>query len=115
MSDVNKRPYFVPEIKLDSMITLVVTLVGIGIVYGTLKGGIDQNAKDVDKVLRATEQKADKEAVGKGEIELSRRITEQQADFNRTSIRIDEGFREVKGLLRDLDAKLDHKADKPGR
>lgn len=112
MSD--RRPYFVPEIKLDSMITLVVTLVGIGIVYGTLKSGIDQNARDIDKAAQALAQKADKEAVGKGEIELSRRIVEGQSNQNAALVRIDEGFREIKGMIRDVDLKLDRKADKPG-
>ena len=38
-----------------------------------------------------------------------------QQNLTTTTVSINEGFREVKGLLRDLDQKLDRKADKVGR
>src|SRR5882724_6726408 len=116
MSDINSRNrvHWDPTIKLDSMITLASMLVGIGLMYGMLKSGLDQNSRDIEKAGRILEQKADKEAVRKGELELSRRIVEGQQNSNAALVRIDEGFREIKGMIRDLDVKLDHKAYKPG-
>jgi hypothetical protein len=117
MSESNGRRgiVFVNEIKLDSMITLAVMLASVGAGFAMLRSGIDQNSRDIEKAGKVLEQKADKETVGKGEMELSRRIVEGQQNSNAALVRIDEGFREIKGMIRDLDVKLDHKADKPVR
>ena len=82
-------------------------------VYFTTMARMDQLERELARQSRVIEAKVDKETVGKAEVELSRRIVETQQNVAATVTGINEGFREVKGLLRDLDQKLDRKADKP--
>ena len=60
-----------------------------------------------------------KDAVVNVETLLLRQITEQRAHIDQTAVRTAEDIREIKTLMRDgfrdLDQKLDRKADKPGR
>jgi hypothetical protein len=94
------------------MTAMTFLLVGAG-GYFTAMARLDQHGRELERQGRVIETKVDKEVVSRGEIELSRRIVEAQQNMNATVTGINEGFREVKGMLRDLDQKLDRKADKP--
>lgn len=109
------RPRFDPTINLGHVITATMTLVAIGGAWATFKSDVAALAKADDRHEKQIEAKADRETVSRAELELSRRIVETQQNLTTTTVSINEGFREVKGLLRDLDQKLDRKADKTGR
>jgi hypothetical protein len=110
-----RRIHFDPTIKLGDLVGAVLMLIGAGAAYATLKGDISTLAATDARHDKLIEQKVDREVLGRSELELSRRIVETQQSLTASTVSINEGFREVKGLLRDLDQKLDRKADKPGR
>ncbi|HEY1035025.1 MAG TPA: hypothetical protein VGE09_08590 [Pseudoxanthomonas sp.] len=60
-----------------------------------------------------------KEAVVTVENRFMREVTQQRAHMDQTQVRVADDIREIKTLMRDgfrdLDQKLDKKADKPGR
>lgn len=110
-----RRIHFDPTINLGHVITATTFLVAAVGAYVTLKGDIATLAATDARHDKLIEQKVDREVLGRSELELSRRIVETQQSLTASTVSINEGFREVKGLLRDLDQKLDRKADKPGR
>jgi predicted nucleic acid-binding Zn-ribbon protein len=81
----------------------------------TLNARVDMAAQAIVRLEKVVDHKADKEAASRGELELSRRIVETQQNQNSALVRIDAGFAEIKTMLRDVERKLDTKADKPGR
>lgn len=109
------RPRFDPTINLGHLLSATVTLLAIGGAWATFKSDVASLAKADERHEKQIETKADRETVSRAELELSRRIVETQQNLTTTTVSINEGFREVKGLLRDLDQKLDRKADKAGR
>jgi hypothetical protein len=117
MSESNGRRtiHWDNSIRLDTTIQCIVILLSVGGLFATLKSGIDQNSRDIDKIVKVLDQKVDKEMSSKSELELSRRIVDAQREQNNAMSRIDDGFKELKGMIRDLDLKLDRKADKPAR
>ena len=109
------RPRFDPTINLGHLLTATVTLLAIGGAWATFKSDVASLAKADERHEKQIDTKADRETVARAELELSRRIVETQQNLTASTVSINEGFREVKGLLRDLDQKLDRKADKAGR
>ena len=109
------RITFDPTIKLGDLVGAALMLVGAGGAYATLKGDISTLAATDARQEKLIEQKADREVLGRAELELSRRIVETQQSLTASTMSINEGFREMKGMMRDIDQKLDRKADKPGR
>lgn len=109
------RITFDPTIKLGDLVGAALMLVGAGGVYATLKGELSTLAATDARQEKMIEQKADREVLGRAELELSRRIVETQQSLSASTVSINEGFREMKGMMRDIDQKLDRKADKPGR
>ena len=109
------RPRFDPTINLGHLLSATVTLLAIGGAWATFKSDVASLAKADERHEKQLETKADRETVSRGELELSRRIVETQQNLSASTVSINEGFREVKSLLRDLDQKLDKKADRPGR
>lgn len=106
---------FDPTINLGHVLTAFAFLFSTLAAWFTLSARVDQASQAIVRLERIIEAKADKDVVAKGELELSRRVVESQANQNTALIRIDEGFKELKGMLRDVDQKLDRKMDKPGR
>lgn len=115
MSEPAKRLTFDPTVNLGHVLTATTTLLAIGAGWASLQSDMSSLAKADDRHEKQIEAKADREVVARGELELSRRIVETQQSLTASTLSINEGFREVKGILRDLDQKLDRKADKPGR
>ena len=109
------RPRFDPTINLGHLLTATVTLLAIGGAWATFKSDVASLAKADERHEKQIDTKADRETVARAELELSRRIVETQQNLTASTVSIREGFLEVKGLLRDLDQKLDRKADKAGR
>lgn len=109
------RPRFDPTVNLGHVITATMTLAAIAGAWATFKSDVASLAKADERHEKLIESKADRETISRAELELSRRIVETQQNLTTTTVSINEGFREVKGLLRDLDQKLDRKADKVGR
>lgn len=115
MTDPAKRLTFDPTINLGHVLTATTTLLAIGAGWASLRGDVANLASADLRHEKQIEAKADKDTVSRGELELSRRIVETQQNLTASTVSINEGFREVKSLLRDLDQKLDRKADKVGR
>lgn len=111
--------HFVPEIKLGDFISGGLMLVSAGAAYATLRGDITTLAETDKRIEKALEQKIDKEVAGKAELELSRRIVEQQQSNAAVTTRLHQDILEIKAMIRDLardlDNRLDRKQDKPGR
>ncbi len=106
---------FDPTINLGHLTSMGVTLVMVGMAWANLDARQVNAAAAIAELKMTLAAKADKDSVGKGEVELSRRITEQQSVFNQTQLRTSEDVREIKTLIRDISERLDRKADKPGR
>lgn len=111
----DRKFHFDPTIKLGDLVGAVLMLIGAGAAYATLKGDISTLAAADARHDKLIEQKTDREVFGRAEMELSRRIVETQQSLTASTTTINEGFRDMKGMLKDLDQKLDRKADKPGR
>lgn len=114
MNDTRKV-HFDWTINLGHVLTATAFLLSTMAAWFSLNARVDQAGQAIVRLERAMEFKADKEAMGKAEVELSRRIVEQQQQHNAALGRIDEWFRELKSMIRDVDRKLDNKVDKPGR
>ncbi len=102
-------------INLGHVLTALTFLASTMAAWFSLNSRVDMAAQAIVRLEKIIDAKADKEVVGKGEVELSRRIVESQANQNNALIRIDEGFKELKAMIRDVDRKLDGKQDKPLR
>jgi hypothetical protein len=102
-------------INLGHVLTASVFLISTMAAWFSLNSRVDMAAQAIVRLERVIDAKADKDVVSRGELELSRRVVEAQQNQNTALIRIDEGFKELKGALRDIDQKLDRKLDKPGR
>lgn len=105
---------FDPTINLGHVLTAAAFLLSTVVGWVTLNARVDQQAKDIARIESAA--KAD---AGRIEIELTRRIVETRQYVDSTQVRTAEDIRDMKNMLRDgfrdLDAKLERKADKPGR
>lgn len=107
---------FDPTINLGHILTAAVFLASTMAAWFSLNARVDVLASNDLRFERALDQKADKESMGRGEVELSRRIVETQQNANASTVRIDAGFAEIKTILRDIQLELKTKADKvPGR
>ncbi len=77
-----------------------------------------QNATELERVRQSLALKVDKESMGKAEVELSRRIVEVHGKVDQPQVRLADDIRDMKSMMRegfrDLDTRLDRKADKPG-
>jgi hypothetical protein len=108
------RVHWDPTIKLGEVMTCIAFLVGAGAAYATLDVRMTQNARDIARVESDT-----KTADTRIELELGRRIVETRQHVDATQVRTAEDIREMKTIIRDgfrdLDMKLERKADKPGR
>ncbi len=109
---------FDPTINLGHVLTALAFLFSTAAAWHTLNSQVAQNAKEIERVNRVVEAKADKEAMGKAEVELSRRIVEIHPKDDQTQVRIADDVRDMKVMMRegfrDLATRLDRKADKPG-
>jgi hypothetical protein len=106
---------FDPTINLGHILTAFAFLFSTLAAWFTLNARVDMASQAVVRLEKVIEGKADKETASRGELELSRRIVETQQNQNSALVRIDAGFAELKTMLRDVERKLDTKADKPGR
>lgn len=110
---------FDPTINLGHVLTALAFLFSTVAAWYTLNAQVAQNAKEIEKTQRTIEAKADKESLGKAEVELTRQIVDVRRHVDATQVRTSEDIREMKNLIRDgfkdLDAKLDRKQDRPGR
>lgn len=109
------RVRFDPTINLGHVGTAMIFLASTVAAWMSLSARADLNDMALRRLDHVVEQKADKEAAGKAEVELSRRIVEQQQNLNTQSVRIEQQFSEIKAMLLRMDEKLDRKQDKPGR
>lgn len=109
---------FDPTINLGHVLTALAFLFSTMAAWYTLNAQVAQAVRDVEKMGRILETKADKEFLGKAEVELSRRILEQKGHIDATQVRTADDIRDMKAMLRegfrDLDSRFDRKADKPG-
>jgi hypothetical protein len=110
-----RRVRFDPTINLGHVLTAFAFLFSTLAAWFTLNARVDMAAQAIVRLERIVDAKADKEATSRGEIELSRRVVEGQQNQHNALVRIDEGFKELKAMIRDVDRKLDNKVDKPGR
>jgi hypothetical protein len=106
---------FDPTVNLGHIGSAAVFLMSSIAAWVSLNARVDQTARQIDRMERLVEGKADATIVNRIDQELARRIEEQAKAQREASVRIDEGFRELKGLLRDVRQAVDNKADKSGR
>lgn len=103
-----------PTIKLGDAMTTVALLFGAGVAWASLDMRISQTDRDLTRVEKET-----RTADTRIELELGRRIVEVRQHVDATQVRTSEDIREMKALIRDgfrdLDQRLDRKADKPSR
>lgn len=114
MSEQGRRIHFDPTINLGHVTSAGVSLLAIGAMYGMFS--VQMATVIRDQNAQKTEQR---EATVGVETRLLREITTQRSYVDQTQVRTAEDIRDIKQLMRDgfrdLDAKLDRKADKPGR
>ena len=115
----NRRVRFDPTVNLGHVLSAFAFLASTMAAWYTLNAQVAASAREIERVSRVTDAKADKEALGKAEVELSRRIVETRAYVDQTQVRTADDVRDMKSMLRegfrDLDTRLDKKADKPAR
>lgn len=104
------RVRFDPTVNLGHLLTAGAMLLAVVIGWRDLDARTAQNAKDVLRV-----ESEGKVNSGRIELDLGRRIFEQRQYVNETQVTTNENVKEIKQLVRDIDAKLDRKADKPSR
>lgn len=108
------RIKFDPTINLGHVVTAGASLFMVGIAWANLDARVNQQARDLARIESAA--KAD---AGRIEVELSRRIVETRQYVDQTQVKTAEDIKEIKSIIRDgfrdLDTRLDRKADKPGR
>jgi hypothetical protein len=116
MSDSNGGRFGVrwdPTIKLGDAMTTVALLFGAGVAWASLDMRISQTDRDLTRVEKDT-----KAADSRIELDLGRRIVEVRQHVDATQVRTAEDIKDIKMIMRDgfrdLDLKLDRKADKPG-
>lgn len=101
--------HFDPTINLGHLMTATVFLASTIAAWISLNARVEQTARDVDRVEKASVSVENRMMV---------RINEERARLDQTQVRIADDIREIKGIVRDgfhdLDNKLDRKADKPG-
>ena len=107
------RVHFDPTINLGHMLTALVFLTSTLAAWFSLSARVDHVSAAAMRLEEVVKAKADKDVMTRGELELSRRIVDNQQQQNAAFVRIDDGFRELKALMRDVDQKLDKKMDKP--
>lgn len=112
---------FDPTINLGHMVSAGVFLVCAGVAYASMDARVsklEDAARDL-KVRDADIMRDSKDAVVSVETRFMREVTQQRAHMDQTQVRVADDIREIKTLMRDgfrdLDQKLDKKADKPGR
>ena len=105
---------FDPTVNLGHIGSAVVFLVTATAGFVLLDAKSTRNADEIRRVEAST-----KETIIRAELDLSRRITEQQSTMNKGEMNTAEGLREIKLLMRDgfkeIKDSLDRKVDKPGR
>jgi hypothetical protein len=105
---------FVPTVDLGQVGSAVVMLLAAGAAWASMDARVSQQEREIKRVETQTHESA-----VSIENRLVSRINDERARLDQTAIRTADDIREVKQLLRDgfkdLDAKLDRKADKPGR
>jgi hypothetical protein len=108
------RVHWDNTIKLGDVMTCLALLFGAGVAYATLDWRVAQNVRDISRVesdLKVSDSRI--------ELELGRRIVETRQHVDATQVRTGEDIRDMKAMMRDgfrdLDSRLDRKADKPGR
>lgn len=104
------RVRFDPTVNLGHVLTASAMLLAVVVGWRDLDARTAQNARDVLRI--ETDGKA---ATGKLELDLGRRIVDVRQYMNETQVTTNENVKEIKQLVRDIDQKLDRKADKPGR
>jgi|LNAP01.1.fsa_nt_gb hypothetical protein len=109
-----RRVHFDPTINLGHVLTAATFLIAAAGAYATL----DSRVSTLERDQRA-QKLEQKETLSSTETRLLTKITEQRAHMDQTQVRVADDIREIKTLMRDgfrdLDQKLDRKADKPGR
>lgn len=117
MADLSNRRgiHFDPTINLGHVASAGVFLASTIAAWVSLNARVDQAGKAIERLEHHVELKADAAIMTRIDQDLARRIDEQQKAQKEAAARIDEGFRELKGLLRDLRQAVDQKADKSSR
>lgn len=105
---------FDPVVNLGQVGTSLIVLGSMLAGYVQLTARVDQNSDAIKRV----ESQAGRET-GRIETQLMTRINDERARLDQTQVRTADDIREMKTIVRDgfrdLDAKLDRKADKPAR
>lgn len=106
--------HFDPTVNLGHIITATVFLASTIAAWVSLNGRVEQTARDLARI----EIQAQTTTV-RVENQLMSRINDERARLDQTQVRTADDVREIKTLMRDgfrdLDLKLERKADKPGR
>lgn len=109
-----RRILWDPTIRLGDALTAAAMLIAVVVSWVTMDARVSRNADDIKRV----EGQAAKETKSV-ETVLADKINAERARLDQTQLRTGEDIREIKGIIRDgfrdLDMKLDKKADKPGR
>jgi hypothetical protein len=116
-----RGPRFDPTINLGHMLSAGVFLVSAGAAWMNMDARVTRAESAIaDLRQRDAEQAKDaKDAVVTVENRFMREVTQQRAHMDQTQVRVADDIREIKTLMRDgfrdLDQKMDKKADKAGR
>jgi hypothetical protein len=105
---------FAPTVDLGQIGSAVVMLLAAGAAWASMDARVSQQEREIKRV----EGQAHENDISL-ENRMVSRINDERARLDQTAVRTADDIREVKQLLRDgfkdLDAKLERKADKPGR
>ncbi len=105
---------FDPTINLGHVLSGGIFLVSTIAAWVSLDARVAQQSRDVTRI----ESRQEKD-IGRIEVEFTRRMTDQRTALDQTTVRVADDIREIKTIMRDgfkdLDSKLDRKADKPNR
>lgn len=109
-----RGPRFDPTVTLGHMLSAGVFLVSAGAAWMNMNARMER----AESAIAILKQEAKDSFVGV-ETRFMREVTQQRAHMDQTQVRVADDIREIKTIVRegfrDLDQKLDKKADRPGR
>ncbi len=116
-----RGPRFDPTINLGHILSAGVFLVSAGAAWMNMDARVSRTESAISDLRQrdSDQAKEAKDAVVTVENRFMREVTTQRAHMDQTQVRVADDIREIKTLMRDafrdLDQKLDKKADRPGR
>ena len=116
-----RGPRFDPTVNLGHILSAGVFLLSAGAAWMNMDARVTRAETQIMELKQrdAEQVKETRDSVVTVENRFMREVTQQRAHMDQTAVRTADDIREIKTIMRDgfrdIDAKLDRKADKPGR